>query len=89
MRVCQGFASRARELSSKPLISLVFFPLNLSSICHREAWVRVGEVSGGTSQQSYPQLLWVVSYDTEVLIIQMHLGVGRSVWRKEPQSTGP
>ena len=71
MRVCAGFAARKPISSSKPLISLVFFLLNLSSICHGGALVRVAEAWGVTSQQSYPQLLWVVSYDTEVLILRL------------------
>ena len=71
MRVCAGFAGRTPILSSKPLISLVFFLLNLSSICHGEALGRVAEAWGVTSQQSYPHVLWVVSYDTEVLILRM------------------
>jgi hypothetical protein len=48
------------------LISLIFFLLNLSSICHGEALVRLRGPWGPTSQQSYPQLLWAMSYDTEV-----------------------
>lgn len=70
MRVCAGFAGRKPILSSKPLISLIFFLLNLSSICHGEALVRLAEASQVTSQQSYPQFLWVMSYETEVLILR-------------------
>jgi len=69
MRVCAGFAGRKPILPSKPLISLIFFLLNLSSICHDEALVRLGDASGVTSQQSYPQVLWAMSYDTEVLVL--------------------
>ena len=68
MRVCEGFATRKPILSSKPLISLVFFLLNLSSMCHGAALMRVGGPSGVTSAQSYPQLLWVASYDAGVSI---------------------
>jgi hypothetical protein len=57
MRVFRRFAGRAPMSSSKSLISLIFFLLNLSSICHVEALVRLAEVLGGTSQQSYPQVL--------------------------------
>ena len=71
MRVFAGFAGRTPILSSKPLISLGFFLLNLSSICHGEALGRVAEAWEVTSQQSYPHVLWVVSYDTEVLILRM------------------
>ena len=70
MRVFRRFATRKPILSSKPLISLIFFLLNLSSICHGEALVRLCGAWGVTSQQSYPQELWVASYDTEVLIRQ-------------------
>jgi hypothetical protein len=52
------------------LISLIFFLLNLSSICHGEGLVRLAEASRVTFQQSYPQLLWVTSYGTEVFIPQ-------------------
>jgi hypothetical protein len=42
----------------------------LSSICHGEALVRLAEASQVTSQQSYPQFLWVISYETEVLMLR-------------------
>jgi hypothetical protein len=70
MRVSRGFAGKKPILSSMALISLIFFLLNLSSICHGEALMRVGEAWGVSSQQSYPQFLWVVSYVTEVLILR-------------------
>ena len=91
MRVFRPFASEKPISSSKLLISLFFFLLNLSSICHGEALVRLCGVSGVTSQQSYPQDLWVSSYDTEVLIAgtlpsdeQEPLGTG-----KVRQAAGP
>jgi hypothetical protein len=71
MRVCRAFATGGPMLWSKPLISLIFFLLNLSSICHGEALARLRGAWGVSSQQSYPQLLWVASYDTEVRILQM------------------
>ncbi len=74
MRVCAGFAGKKPILSSKPLISLIFFLLNLSSICHGEALVRAGGPWGVTSQQSYPQVLWVVSYETDVQLLQKQEG---------------
>ncbi|MEP6789765.1 MAG: hypothetical protein ABI907_00255 [Ramlibacter sp.] len=58
-----GFPGASLILPSKQLISLKIFLLNLSSICHAEALARAGGALGCTSAQSYPQLLWVWSYE--------------------------
>jgi hypothetical protein len=55
--VQEGNPRKTAILSSNYLISLDFFVLNLSSICHDAGLVRLGAEAQAASTQSYPQLL--------------------------------
>jgi hypothetical protein len=62
MRPAGAFASGVPIFRRKLLISFKFFLPNLSSICKDEALARAGEGLVGSSAQSYPQILCVLSY---------------------------